>query len=577
MKILYNSVSPTVKSGYGRCTAELVYRLLKKHEVDVFAYYGIQLSNLEITLSGKEGERSVRIIGGNGTIYHPLIKDKQYNYDIMLAHWDLWMSTFNPSWLSEIKIPIIWWAIIDHDPLAFPVRRLMNYPKFMLAVPMTEWGRRVMLKCPDVDPEKVAEPIPHGISPEEWKPVENPKIPNIPDEADFVVCSVVANHGMRENIPTMIEAFAIFLKETKADAYYYIHAEPFPHGTGYNLYEVVKAVEEIYGIDLKRRIVFKKSIERYPDEFLRNVYSRADVHLITIMGGSFEVPILEAACCGTPSITTGNTPMAEIVGYGERGLIVEPVGSCWMNLASSRQWILNPKDIAQALLVYFEDEELRKKHARKMLEWIEKNATWDIVAERWIKLLDEVWESYTSYGKYYYLVRDTDLSEWNYFRVHGRVLELGCGCGELLEYLSRSCEAYGIEISDYAIEKCKNKGLNVFKADASNLPFKNDSFDYVISQHLLEHLDDPLKAVKESVRVARKKAIHIIPAHRSADATHKISYFTKEMIDEICRKLVEEGYDVVAYPEPSEDHPEADWVIEVSKLTAQRQLPCPRF
>ena len=564
MRILYNSVSPLVMSGYGRCTAELVYRLRKKFDVDVFAYYGLQQAEVEITLTGKEGDRKVRIIGGNGTIYHPLISERQYDYDIMLAHWDLWMATFNTSWLYKIKLPIIWWAIIDHDPLPFPVRRLMNYSKLMYAVPMTNWARMVLLRCPDVNKDKVAEPIPHGVDPDEWKPVDNPRIPGIPDHAEFVVVSVVANHGIRENIPGMIEGFAKFLRDYKVDAYYYIHADPYPSGTGFNLYEVVKACEEIYGVSLRGRVLFKGSPHRYPDEFLRNVYSRADVHLLAIMGGSFELPILEAACCGTPSIVTGFSGPAEVVGYGERGLVIEPVGYVWMNLASARQAIVNPGQIAEALRIYYEDPDLRKRHVRKMMEWIYRNATWDIVGERFIKFLEEVWEDYMSYGKSYFLVRDVDRNEWVHFTVKGRVLELGCGLGDLLEYLSsKGCVVEGVEISDYAIKCLRKKGFRVYKADAQALPFKNNTYDYVISQHLLEHLDDPIKAIKESVRVARKAAIHILPGHPSTDRTHRVNYFTKDMVEDIVRKLTEEGYIAHAYPEPSANSPELDWVLVV--------------
>jgi len=390
MRILYNSVSPLTMSGYGRCTAELVYRLLEWYDIDIAAYHGVQNADITVTLDGKYGPREVRIIGGDGSVWHPLLPELAPKYDVVISHFDLW---FVWQQLWQIKNGrFTWWAIVDHEPLPEPVRQCLKSPNMVKAVPMTNWAKEVMLKACEadgIDPEVVADPIPHGIDIEEWQPVKDPKIPRIPDDAEFVVCSVVANHGPRENIPTMIEAFAIFLKETGADAYYYIHADPISQ-TGYNLPQVVRACEELYGVKLKERVLFKGSKNRYPDEFLKNVYSRADVHLLTIMGGSFEIPILEAACCGTPSIVTNFSAPAEVVGYGERGLLVEPVGYLWMQLASARQAVVNPYDVAKALRIYYEDPELRKRHVRKMMEWIEKNATWDIVAEKWKKLIDEI-------------------------------------------------------------------------------------------------------------------------------------------------------------------------------------------
>jgi len=36
---------------------------------------------------------------------------------------------------------------------------------------------------------------------------------------------------------------------------------------------------------------------------------------------------------------------------------------------------------------YYEHPELRREHAEKMLDWIKRNATWDVVAAKWKKLL----------------------------------------------------------------------------------------------------------------------------------------------------------------------------------------------
>ncbi|MCK5218653.1 class I SAM-dependent methyltransferase [bacterium] len=41
-------------------------------------------------------------------------------------------------------------------------------------------------------------------------------------------------------------------------------------------------------------------------------------------------------------------------------------------------------------------------------------------------------------------------------------------------------------------------------ADLQNLPFKDKSFDYVICRHVVEHLDDPEKGIKELTRVAKR-------------------------------------------------------------------------
>jgi len=560
MKVVYNSVSPLTLSGYGRCTAELVYRLMDDaHEVDIFAYYGLQKAEINSTLSGDRGERSVRIVGGDGTPHHPLLPGAAPGYDIIISHWDLWISSFNPQWLDSIKKPHIWWAIIDSSPLPFPIRDLMARDSLLYAVPMTEWGKQVMESCPDIDQEKIGPVIPHGIDTEEWKPLEG-GIPGIPDDAEFVICSIVANQ-LRENIPLMVEAFAGFLESTGADAYYYIHTDPTPSGTGYFIHQVVKAVEESYQINLKERILFKASSQRYPDEFMKRVYTRSDVHLLTILGGSFEIPILEAACCETPTITTDFSGPGDVVGHGDRGLVVKPVAPHWMNLSSSKQYQLNPGDVAAALKNYYRSPQLRKEHVRKMKKWIKDNATWDLVAEKWKTLLREVEGDLHGYGRTYYAGREVDKGEWLLLQdVEGPVLEIGCGEGGFLQYLSlRGVDAVGVEVSDYAVKKCSKKGLTVWRADAEDLPFTDDTFRYAVSQHLLEHCEDPLKAVKESLRVSIYGCTHVVPGHVTYDPTHNKNHFTREDMDEIAYQLSEPGYEAMVYPEGKP----LDWVLEV--------------
>jgi|Deesub1362B_J571_1020462.scaffolds.fasta_scaffold09797_2 ubiquinone/menaquinone biosynthesis C-methylase UbiE len=54
---------------------------------------------------------------------------------------------------------------------------------------------------------------------------------------------------------------------------------------------------------------------------------------------------------------------------------------------------------------------------------------------------------------------------------------------------------------------------NPVKADAHFLPFRNEVFDEVYSHHVLEHIDDPSKALLEMLRVARYKVVFVVP-HR---------------------------------------------------------------
>jgi len=97
-----------------------------------------------------------------------------------------------------------------------------------------------------------------------------------------------------------------------------------------------------------------------------------------------------------------------------------------------------------------------------------------------------------------------------------KILELGCGSGALMSRLIKLWNAcnhtdlniQGTDTNEYAIAVCKKRKLNAEIGDAENLKFKDNEFDIVIGQHILEYVDAE-KAVKESLRVANK-AIFLI-------------------------------------------------------------------
>lgn len=101
------------------------------------------------------------------------------------------------------------------------------------------------------------------------------------------------------------------------------------------------------------------------------------------------------------------------------------------------------------------------------------------------------------------------------------VLEIGCGCGRALKIFGDSgFDIVGTDGSKKAIEGCKQFGIEANIMDAHDLDYKDGMFDSVFSMHLLEHLVDPKKAISESLRVARKRAVHLVPLGARKDSTH---------------------------------------------------------
>jgi len=99
------------------------------------------------------------------------------------------------------------------------------------------------------------------------------------------------------------------------------------------------------------------------------------------------------------------------------------------------------------------------------------------------------------------------------------ILDNGCGEGSLSFILAqKGVRVTGCDISRPNIDMCMKRRdeLNISSAsflvaDSESLPFPDNSFDLVVSSHVLEHLPDFDKGLQEIMRVTKKRAIVAIP------------------------------------------------------------------
>ncbi len=88
-----------------------------------------------------------------------------------------------------------------------------------------------------------------------------------------------------------------------------------------------------------------------------------------------------------------------------------------------------------------------------------------------------------------------------------RVLDLGCGDGDMLAYLqaNRACSGYGIEIADANVLACVQRGVNVIQLnlDEGLAMFDDASFDVVLQIDTLQHLRNAETMLRETARVGR--------------------------------------------------------------------------
>jgi methionine biosynthesis protein MetW len=89
-----------------------------------------------------------------------------------------------------------------------------------------------------------------------------------------------------------------------------------------------------------------------------------------------------------------------------------------------------------------------------------------------------------------------------------RVLDLGCGEGELLEWLAtaKRVDARGVEISGPKVQRAIARGVSAFQCDIDQAlaDYPDKAFDYVILSQTLQETYRPRQVLREMLRVGRR-------------------------------------------------------------------------
>jgi len=120
-----------------------------------------------------------------------------------------------------------------------------------------------------------------------------------------------------------------------------------------------------------------------------------------------------------------------------------------------------------------------------------------------------------------------------------RVLDYGCGRGELLSHITKldGVDATGTDISSVAIDKCKGKGLQGFVLDDAWI---TDRYDMIVLSQVLEHIDDDRDLLNQLLPYT-DRLIYSVPWNclpPGIEPEHRRIY-TKEYVRRITPDLIE--------------------------------------
>jgi SAM-dependent methyltransferase len=94
------------------------------------------------------------------------------------------------------------------------------------------------------------------------------------------------------------------------------------------------------------------------------------------------------------------------------------------------------------------------------------------------------------------------------YRQNNRLLDLGCGAGDLLDAARQhGWQAQGLDVSEHAAQHVRARGFEVFTGELSAARFPAAHFDVVTAAELLEHVFEPRALVQEVARILRPGGI----------------------------------------------------------------------
>ena len=120
--------------------------------------------------------------------------------------------------------------------------------------------------------------------------------------------------------------------------------------------------------------------------------------------------------------------------------------------------------------------------------------------------------------------------------LESKVLDIGCGIGDFLKFRPNTI---GVDINQNCVDWCNQQGFEAKYMKINSLPFLDSSFDSVMLDNVLEHIENPDLLLKEVNRVLKNKGIVVVAVPGilgyAYDDDHKKFYSKNEIISTLDR------------------------------------------
>lgn len=331
-KMLWLGDSPTIETGFGRVTEQMLNGLKDKFDVSVFGvnYYNEQ-HEFPYDIYPASGENLEKLKTGPYGDAEELTKVfNKVKPDIVVANNDTWVvnkyAVALEPWISSGSISFLGYVPIDGGP--YHRSLVANTHSWTGIATYTKFGRSVL---EDAGLSHDIAVIPHGTNTTDFYPMEQRYARKLLNLKEDVFYFFNGNRNQpRKRYDIMVKAFALFLSRIPDDApvSLFVHGG-LVSGSGWNVPALLERECEYFGVKHNGRpvsLLTQHTNKPYPKNMvskstLNRIYNAMDVGLNTCHGEGWGLVNTEHAAVGVPQIVPDHSSLGELFDY-DRGALV---------------------------------------------------------------------------------------------------------------------------------------------------------------------------------------------------------------------------------------------------------------
>lgn len=146
----------------------------------------------------------------------------------------------------------------------------------------------------------------------------------------------------------------------------------------------------------------------------------------------------------------------------------------------------------------------------------------------------QYWKKFSSIGHGPVSNRQCNPKEYIDFITGRKVLDVGCGTGNTLQYLkTKHSEAIGVTNNEDEIEIIKSKNLKFILSDMHSLPIGDQEINGIVLWDVIEHSPSPwiLMAEMNRILAAEGRVVAFIPGDEWIDCPYHLNVYTKKQAE----------------------------------------------